>query len=108
MGKFKYPRHTALRIASAVVLTLIAAVFASNFIGGEKKIGQRVERLYALDDPRFRYELGLLLGPPFVAGNRHTVLRNGDEIFPPMLAAIRGAATSITYFTRRIGRTWGV
>ena len=32
-----------------------------------------------------------------VEGNRATVLLNGDEIFPSMLAAIRGAKTTITF-----------
>jgi hypothetical protein len=32
-------------------------------------------------------------------GNRVTALNNSDRIFPPMLAAIRGAAVSITFET---------
>ena len=68
-------------------------------MSGEKKIERRVERLFSLDDPRFLHELGVLLGPQFVGGNRHTVLQNGDEIFPAMLAAIHGAQTSITFET---------
>lgn len=34
-----------------------------------------------------------------VEGNRAAVLLNGDEIFPAMLAAIRGARTTITFAT---------
>lgn len=64
----------------------------------EKKV-QRIERLYTLDDPLFRHELGVLLGPPFLSGNRHQVLRNGDEFFPAMLAAIRAAQRTITFET---------
>ena len=82
-----------------MVLTLIAVVVAFNFIGNEKKIERHIERLYRLDDPRFHQELGTMLGPQFVAGNALQVLRNGDEIFPPMLAAIRGATTTITFET---------
>jgi cardiolipin synthase len=79
------------------VLALIG--LAVGVSGGEKKIERRVEAAYPLDDPRFANELGVLLGPPFVAGNRTQVLRNGDEIFPSMLAAIRGARESITFET---------
>jgi len=68
-------------------------------MGGETKIQQRVERIYALDDPRFTYELGMLLGPPFLQGNKVSALLNGDQIFPPMLAAIRSAKVSITFET---------
>ena len=95
----KWQRRTWLIVAGAVALTLASVLIASNFIGGEKKIERRIERLFTLDDPRFRHELGVMLGPPFLAGNRHKVLRNGDEIFPAMLAAIRAAKTTITFET---------
>jgi len=40
-----------------------------------------------------------LLGPPVVPGNQVKELINGDEIFPPMLAAIRAAEKTITFET---------
>jgi cardiolipin synthase len=83
----------------ASALALLGGVLASNFIGGEKKIERHIERLYALDDPRFMQELGLLLGPPFLNGTRVRALLNGDQIFPPMLAAIRSAKVSINFET---------
>ncbi len=43
--------------------------------------------------------MGNLLGPPILTGNKITTLRNGDEIFPPMLAAIRSAKESINFET---------
>ncbi|MEO8527013.1 MAG: phospholipase D-like domain-containing protein, partial [Caldimonas sp.] len=52
-----------------------------------------------LDDPRFAQELGVLLGPPMLDGNRYRVLKNGDEIFPPMLAAIGRAQQTINFET---------
>ena len=98
-----------LWIGGAVLLTLASVVLVINFTGGEKKIEQHIDRHYALEDPRFLHELGVLLGPPFIAGNRHQVLQNGDEIFPAMLGAIRNARTSITfesyiYWSGDIGR----
>lgn len=77
----------------------VVGVLIANFVGGETKIDRRIERLYALDDPRFVQELGVLLGPPFLPGNQARALLNGDSIFPPMLAAIRGAQVSITFET---------
>jgi cardiolipin synthase len=44
-------------------------------------------------------ELGVLLGPPFLGGTRVQALLNGEQIFPAMLAAIRGARQSITFET---------
>jgi len=80
-------------------LCLFAGLLVSNFVGGETKIERRIERLYGLDDPRFMHELGVLLGPPFLQGTKVRALLNGDEIFPPMLAAIRGATVSINFET---------
>ena len=80
-------------------MVLILGLVASNFIGAEKKIERRIERLYALDDPRFMNELGVLLGPPFQSGTRVRALLNGQAIFPPMLAAIRSAKVSINFET---------
>ncbi|MEO6626035.1 MAG: hypothetical protein ABIN37_14555, partial [Burkholderiaceae bacterium] len=86
-------------VMAAVLGTLLCVFVVSNLSGGEKKIERRVERLYSLDDPRFARELGVLLGPPFTEGNRVQVLRNGDEIFPAMLEAIRGSKASVTFET---------
>jgi cardiolipin synthase A/B len=86
-------------VGIAVAVTIFGAVLVANFVGSEKKIDHRVERLYALDDPRFKHELGVLLGPPFLDGTRTRALLNGDQIFPPMLAAIRSATRSITFET---------
>ncbi len=89
-----------LLVAGVVAsLCLFAGLLVSNFVGGETKIERRIERLYALDDPRFMHELGVLLGPPFMEGTKARALLNGDEIFPSMLAAIRGAKVSITFET---------
>ena len=86
-------------LAIGFCIAAVIGFVAVNFISGEKEIGRRVERLYSLDDPQFARELGVLLGPPFIQGNEVKVLLNGDEIFPPMLKAIREAKTSITFET---------
>ena len=101
-----------LLVASGVaVFCLFAGLLIANFVGGETKIERRIKRLYTLDDPRFTRELGVLLGPAFVPGTQVEALLNGDEIFPPMLSAIRAAQTSITfetyiYWSGDIGRTF--
>ncbi len=65
----------------------------------EKRIEQRLERLYDTDDPQFRRSMGVLLGPPILEGNQVEVLLNGNQIFPAMLADIRRARRSITFET---------
>ena len=64
---------------------------------GEKKIQHRLDRMYSTDSPQFAIELSALLGPPLAGGNRVSALFNGDEIFPPMLDAIRAARSSINF-----------
>ena len=83
---------TALATGALVLLAL-------NFTAGEKKVQQQLPRLYSTASPDFERALGSLLGPGIVGGNAVTELLNGDQIFPPMLAAIQGAKKSITFET---------
>jgi cardiolipin synthase len=96
-------------IAATALLAIALTVLALNFLGGEKKVERRVDRFHAVADPAFARELGVLLGPPFVGGNRQRALVNGDQIFPAMLAAIRSARKTIDletyiYWSGDIGR----
>jgi cardiolipin synthase len=91
-------RHWAL-VLLTVLATAAATVVVLNFTTGEKKIEESIPRLYGVTDPQFERAMGVLLGPPIASGNRYQALRNGDEIFPAMLAAIRGARRTITFET---------
>lgn len=98
-------------VTLSVLVTLAAVLLVLNLGGGETQIDRNVERTNAIADPRFARELGVLLGPPFIDGNRVQVLRNGDEIFEPMLAAIRSARRSVhfetyIYWSGDIGRAF--
>ncbi len=53
----------------------------------------------APDPQRWQRRLEALLGIPATEGNTIDVLRNGDEIFPAMLDAIRGSTRSIEFLT---------
>ena len=82
-----------------VIASILATVIALNFLPGEKKVQTRISEIYAVQDPQFLRTMSHLLGPPLVAGNQVQELINGDEIFPPMLAAIRSAEKTITFET---------
>lgn len=86
-------------IGLAMLLSLLGGFVAVNLSGGETQIERRIERLYGVEDASFVRELGVLLGPGLLEGNRVQTLLNGDAIFPPMLAAIRGAQKTITFET---------
>ncbi len=68
-----------------------------------------IEDCPEVTDPRFARVLGALLSPGLLSGNRIEPLQNGNEIFPPMLRAIRAATTTIcfetfVYWEGKIGR----
>jgi cardiolipin synthase A/B len=67
--------------------------------GCAQSIRYKIEPSYTTHDPEFVTTMGNLLGPPILTGNKITTLRNGDQIFPPMLAAIRSAKESINFET---------
>jgi cardiolipin synthase A/B len=89
----------AWTIVITAVLTLLAVTLAMNFKTSEKTLERKIEHRYAVADPQFRREMGVLLGPGILPGNKVTDLQNGDEIFPAMLEAIRGATRTITFET---------
>lgn len=64
-----------------------------------KHITQEVTPLYSAASPEFRQSSGALLGGNFVSGNSIVTLVNGDQIFPAMLKAIRGAQHSVDFET---------
>ena len=79
----------------AIVLTVVAM----NFISAEKEIQRSLEHRYGVGDPQFHRELGAMLGPATVPGNRIENLENGEQIFPAMLEAVRSARRSINFET---------
>jgi cardiolipin synthase len=71
----------------------------TNLSSGKVAVGRKIEHLYSTADPQFVRSMGTLLGPSVLEGNRVEALLNGDQIFPAMLAAIRGARRTITFET---------
>ena len=65
----------------------------------ERPIYYQISSKYTVHDPQFARTVGNLLGPSLIAGNHVTTLRNGKEIFPAMLEAMRAAQKSITFET---------
>lgn len=100
MAKFgTFLRTKKMFVFWIVVISIAATIVALNFIPGEKKIETRISEIYTVHDPQFLRSMGNLLGPPVVAGNHVQAFLNGDQIFPPMLAAIRAAKETISFET---------
>ena len=92
-------RRRAWVVVVTAVVTTIVVLFSFNFTRSEKTLERVVEHDYAVSDPQFRRELGVLLGPAVLAGNQVEPLNNGDEIFPAMLEAIRAAKRTVNFET---------
>lgn len=86
-------------IAITVVLTVIGVTLLANFSRSEKAVEHTLAHQYAIDDPQFRREMGVMLGPSITGGNHVDAYDNGDEIFPPMLEAIAAAEKTINFET---------
>src|SRR5258706_4479981 len=72
---------------------------AGTGCGVNKTVHYKINAKYSVSDPQFAQTIGNLLGPALVPGNTVRTLRNGDEIFPAMLEAIRWAQKTITFET---------
>ena len=86
-------------IIATFLVTALGVLLVTNLSLGNKQVDRRIETLYTVAHPQFLRSMGSLLGPPIVDGNRAQALLNGDEIFPAMLEAIRGAQQTITFET---------
>jgi cardiolipin synthase A/B len=84
---------------TGTVATIVVVLVLMNVTGPEKHVRTQLAPYAGLQDPQFRREFAVVLGAPLVPGNRIANLENGDQIFPSMLNAIRGAQYSITFET---------
>ncbi len=88
-----------LIIFASVITTLLLVLLGLNLSLGSKKVQQEIPRLYSAADPQFQRTMGALVGPAIVGGNRTQELINGEQIFPAMLEAVRGAQKTINFET---------
>jgi cardiolipin synthase len=106
-----WTRRRTWWVVGTAVATLVVTLVVVNLMPPERRIDRRIEHLYDVGSPAFYRSIGVLVGPPTVQGNRVADLQNGDEIFPAMLAAIRGAKRTITfetyiYWSGEVGRAF--
>jgi cardiolipin synthase len=96
-------------LLAAAGLGALTAWLVFNLTSGERRVRVRIPPADPVTDPQFRRTLGALVGAPFLPGNRVVELRNGDEILPAMLQAIKAAERTITletyiYWSGTVGR----
>ena len=83
---------SAARWVPHILMTLVLAAGCAH-------VNQDLVRLPAVElgEPAFQPTLQAYGGAPILPGNDVKVLLNGDQIFPAIVEAIRGARTSVTY-----------
>jgi len=86
-------------IVATAVIAFLAAIIVLNLTAGNDKVTREIGHSYSVHDAQFQRTMGVLLGPVILDGNRYEVLVNGDQIFPSMLQAIRGARSTISFET---------
>lgn len=97
LKQWLHKRWKVVVVSAAVAVT--AMVLARNFTTTEKTLITLMPHTHGVLDTQFQREMGVLLGPNILPGNRITALQDGDEIFPDMLAGIAAAQHSITFET---------
>ena len=91
MAESRPRRHWPYRIAIAIAVVGVLLLIAQD----QETI--RVESPVEAADPRFVEYLASLIGTAPIDGNAYTVLRNGDEAYPPMLEAINKSRSRISF-----------
>lgn len=107
MARGRKNLRRVLKIVGIVFVAVLVVVFIPRRL--DKPIDQPVEASYSVADPAFRQAIGHLVSAPLLPGNQVTILINGDQIFPAMIEAMRGAQKTITLenFIFRSGRLSG-
>ena len=81
------------------ILFIAGIVIAFLLMLAQDQVTIKVRSAVGAAEPRHQSYLAGLLGVQLTAGNRYTVLTNGDQIFPSMLAAIRAAKRRVSFET---------
>ncbi len=91
--KLRY--HHKLVFSILIVIGILVALVAL----AQDQETLKIESEFGAQDPNFPAYLATLLGAAASGGNSYQVLSNGDEIFPPMLDAIKAARRRISFET---------
>jgi cardiolipin synthase len=85
-------------LASLALFSSSGCTVISDLIGSEKRDVYKFDHPFTVSDPAFRRSLDTF-GTAMIPGNTAELLKNGDEIFPAMTAAIRQAQKTVNLET---------
>ena len=93
------PRPMSPLRRAFVILLSVAAVIAFLLMLAQDQETLKIRSAIGADDPRHSAYVAALVGGALSRGNHYDVLTNGDQFFPAMLDAIRGAKRRISFET---------
>lgn len=94
------PQHRAACLRLVAALAALLTLGACNSLRRPATLATTLpDSIPRLFGPDYEAELSGLLHAEILPGNHITTLNNGDQIFPAMLRAIRGARSSIDFCT---------
>jgi cardiolipin synthase len=93
--KLRLRRHNKFALVVLIVLVIVGGLLAI----AQDQETLRIESPHAAEDPLFPGYVSALLGGLASGGNSYTVLTNGDQIYPPMLDAVKRARRRISFET---------
>jgi cardiolipin synthase len=82
-----------------IILAVVAAVVALLLVLAQDNTTLKVRSALGAEDRRHASYIAALVGADETHGNDYDVLTNGDQVFPAMLDAIRGAKRRINFET---------
>lgn len=80
-----------------IILLVAGAVVAALLLLAQDQEALTIRSAVSAEDPRHPAYLAALVGSDLSTGNQFVVHTNGDQIFPAMLQAIRGATRRISF-----------
>jgi len=93
-GATRLARGSACAALLVALLSSSRCAFVDTYIASEKREVYRFDHPFDTENPAFRRSMDTF-GNLMVGGNSAELLKNGDEIFPAMLGAIREAKASV-------------
>jgi cardiolipin synthase len=94
-----FSKHPLVLAAVSAAMGVFACLVVANMLPERRDLQQPLPHHLASSDSQFKTSMGALFGSNSIPGNKVETLVNGNEIFPAMLRAMRGASNTITFET---------
>ncbi|MEO9341209.1 phospholipase D-like domain-containing protein [Mesorhizobium sp. SB112] len=92
-------RKRIAQIVLALTITGIVSVITVNLMPARTQLRDPIPHVSSVAEPQFLRTMHSMFQGDILTGNSIQTLVNGDEIFPPMLDAIRKAKVSVNFAT---------